>query len=267
MGIPLIRGRLFEARDNDSPMRVALVSEALAERLWPDRDPLGEQILPDDLGGFKREWFTVVGIVGNVKHDSPTGADGLTLYVPIGQAGLQSFDFAVRTSGDPRLLAPLVPRVVAAVDPGQPISRLATMEEIVADSVWQRSLATRLFTAFGVLALALACAGLYGVVAYNVARRQREIGIRSALGAQRGDVLRLILFDGLKLILPGLAAGGLCAILAGRAMSGLLFEVDPGDSGTVVIAAGVLLLAGLAACLIPARRAAALDPLVALRRE
>jgi putative ABC transport system permease protein len=267
MGIPLVRGRLFEAGDNDSPMRVALVSEALAERLWSDRDPLGEQVLPDDLSGFRREWFTVVGIVGNVKHDSPTGADGLTLYVPIGQAGLQSFDFAVRTSGDPRLLAPLVPRVVAAVDPGQPISRLGTMEEIVADSVWQRSLATRLFTAFGALALALACAGLYGVVAYNVARRQREIGIRSALGAQRQDVLRLILWDGLALILPGLAVGATCAVLAGRAMSGLLFEVDPADARTVAIAASVLLLAALAACLIPARRAAALDPLVALRHE
>jgi predicted permease len=267
MGIPLIRGRLFEPRDNDSPMPVALVSEALAERLWPNRDPIGEQVLPDDLSGLKRDWFTVVGIVGNVKQDSLASADALTLYVPIGQAGLQSFDFAVRTSGDPRLLAPLIPRVVAAVDPEEPFSRLATMEELVADSVWQRSLATRLFTTFGALALALACAGLYGVVAYNVARRQREIGIRSALGAQRQDVLRLILRDGLALVLPGLAAGGVCAVLAGRAMSGLLFEVDPADAGTVAIAAGVLLLATLAACLIPARRAAALDPLVALRHE
>jgi putative ABC transport system permease protein len=267
MGISLVRGRLFEPGDNDGPMRVALVSEALAARLWPGRDPIGEQVLPDDLSGWKREWFTVVGVVGNVKHESPTGADGLTLYVPIGQAGLQSFDFAVRTAGDPRLLAPLVPRVVAAVDPGEPISRLATMEEIVADTVWQRSLATRLFTVFGALALALACIGLYGVVAYNVARRQREIGIRSAMGAQRRDVLRLILWDGLALILPGLGGGVVCAVVAGRAMSALLFEVDPSDAGTVAIAAAVLLMAALAACMIPARRAAALDPLVALRRE
>jgi putative ABC transport system permease protein len=267
MGISLIQGRLFEAGDNDGSMRVALVSEALAARLWPNCDPIGEEILPDDLDGWKRNWFTVVGVVGNVKQDSLTGADGLTLYVPIGQAGLQSFDFAVRTSGDPRLLAPLIPRVVAAVDPQEPFSGLATMEEIVADTVWQRTLATRVFTVFGALAVALACIGLYGVVAYNVARRQREIGIRGAMGAQRRDVLRLILRDGLALIIPGLAAGVVCAVLAGRAMSALLFHVDPSDAGTVAIAGGVLLLAAVSACAIPARRAAALDPLVALRRE
>jgi ABC-type antimicrobial peptide transport system permease subunit len=124
-----------------------------------------------------------------------------------------------------------------------------------------------LFTVFGALALALACIGLYGVVAYNVARRQREIGIRGAMGAERRDVLRLILQDGVVLIIPGLAAGVVCAVLARRAMSALLFEVDPSDASTLAIAAMVLLLAALAACVIPARRAAALDPLVALRRE
>jgi len=267
LGIALLRGRFFEDRDDAGAPRVALVSEALATRLWPGRDPIGQRILPDDLSGFKRDWVAVVGVVGNVKHDSPTGADGLDLYVPVGQAGLQSSDFLVRTAGDPRDLAPLVDRVVAAVDPEEPISRLATMEEIVADTMWQRSLATRLFTAFGALAMALACAGLYGVVAYNVGRRQREIGIRGALGARPRDVLRMVLADGLKLIIPGLAAGFVGAVVAGRAMSGLLFEVDPADAAILTIAICVLLAAGAAACVVPARRAAALDPLVVLRRD
>jgi putative ABC transport system permease protein len=267
LGIQLVRGRLFDERDHEHAPRVALVSESLAARLWPDREPIGQQLRPDDHFIWNREWVTVVGVVGNVKHDSPAGVAGLDLYLPFEQAGLQSADFLVRAAGDPMALAPAVARVVAAVDPEEPLAHLLTMEQIVANTVWQRSLATRVFTMLGALALALACAGIYGVIAYNVSRRQREIGIRGALGAQRRDLLRLVLSDGLALIVPGVVLGLATSLVGMRVMAHLLFEASVVDLAALAGATVVLLAAGLLACFLPARRAARLDALVALRHE
>jgi predicted permease len=268
LGIRLVRGRLFDDRDSERAPRVALVSELLAQKLWPDRDPIGQRLLPDYQSRmWDREWVTVVGVVGNVKHDSPAGAAGLDLYVPYQQAGLPWADFIVRTAGEPGLLAPAVARVVAAVDPEEPPSHIRTMEQLVADSVWQRSLATRLFSVFGALALALACAGIYGVVAYSVGQRRQEIGLRGALGAYWTDVLRMVLVDGLRLIGPGIVLGLVASAAGARVMRHLLFHAGVADVLAVVAATVVLLGAGVVACLVPARRAAAMDPLVALRHE
>jgi putative ABC transport system permease protein len=267
LGVRLISGRFFDQRDHERAARVAVVSESLATRLWPDRDAIGQQLRPDPHSFWDREWVTVIGVVGNVKRDNPAGVDGLDLYVPFEQAGLQSADFLIRTFGNPMLLAPAVARAVAAVDPEEPVSHLLTMEQIVANTVWQRSLATRLFTVFGALALVLACAGIYGVIAYTVGQRQREIGIRGALGAQQRDVLGLVLSDGLALIIPGIALGLAASLVGVRVMAHLLFEAGIADVAAVFGATLVLFVAGILACVIPAHRAASLDPLVALRHE
>jgi predicted permease len=267
LGIRLLRGRLFEHTDDERAARVAVVSESLATQLWRGRDPIGQQLQPDINAPWRRDWVTVIGVVGDVKHDAPSGTGGLDLYVPYTQAGSQVADFVVRTSGDPNRLLRAVEQVVARVDPEEPVSDVATMDQVVADTVWQRTLATRLFTLFGALALVLACGGLYGVIAYGVSRRMREIGIRGALGARREDVIRMVLADGLRVALPGVALGLIAAAFVGPVLRGVLFEVGPADLVTLAGAPLILLAAAMVACYLPARRAARVDPLTALREE
>lgn len=266
LGTPLIRGRFFEAGDDEQAPRVVLIDEALAHRFFPNIDPIGRHVKPGPRES-KAPWMTIAGVVGNIKTDGFDKADQPHLYLPIIQSPGYSMAVYVRTEGNPTGLTQSLRQQVQAVDPNLPLFGEQTMEDLVSASLAQRRFAMQVVGLFGVLALFLAGIGIYGVMAYSVTQRTREIGIRLALGASTGAILRWLLGRGMRLTLIGVAAGLLGALGVGRLLRGLLFGVAPTD---VVTYAGLtLLLAGVAllACYIPARRATKVDPLVALRYE
>jgi putative ABC transport system permease protein len=270
MGIPLRQGRYFDAHDNEQAMPVAIINETMAREYWPNGDAVGRRFKlgdPDD----DVPWLTVAGIVGDVRQmgiDVPVKAE---MYLPYQQ--VKNFDWyiprdlAIRTNGDPASLTGAVREAVSAADPDQPISNIATMEEVLGHEAAQRRLGMMLLSAFAVLALLLASLGIYGVLAYFVAQHRNEIGVRLALGATPARILLLVLRKGMALTLLGVGIGLAASFALMRLMSSLLFGVKAVDPLTF---AGVpLLLAFVAflACWLPARRAAKVDPMVALRYE
>lgn len=266
LGTPLVRGRFFAAGDDEQAPRVVLIDEALAHRFFADVDPIGRHIKPGPRES-KTPWMTIAGVVGNIKTDGFDKPDQPHLYFPIIQAPGYAMAVYVRTTGNPAGLAQAVRQQVQAVDPNLPLFGEQTMEDLVSASLAQRRFAMQVVALFGVLALCLAGIGIYGVMAYSVTQRTREIGIRLALGASTGAILRWLLGRGMRLTLIGVAAGLLGGLAVGRLLRGMLFGIGPAD---VVTYAGLtLLLAGVAllACYIPARRATKVDPLVALRYE
>jgi len=264
LGIPLKRGRLFTPSDAASAPRVCVVSDAFVRRHFPAEDPLGKRIV----FGFKDPIArTIVGVVGDVKRDGLGAPSQPEMYVPFDQDPWWAAYLAVRTRGDPVALTAAVRRAVAALDPTLPISDIQPMAQFVTDSIQQPRFRTTLLGLFGVTALLLAILGIYGVIAYDVGRRAREIGIRLALGARNADVVRLVVGQGLVLTGAGLAAGAIAAALLTRFLSTLLFETRALDVAVYLSVAIVLLAAGLAACWIPARRALRLDPIRVLRSE
>jgi predicted permease len=266
LGAPLVRGRFFEAGDDEQAARVVLIDEALAQRFFPNVDPLGRHIKPGPREN-KAPWMTIVGVVGNIKTDGFDKPDTPHLYLPIIQSPGYSMAVYVRTQGNPSGLSQALRQQVQGVDPNLPLFGEQTMEDLVSASLAQRRFAMQVVALFGVLALFLAGIGIYGVMAYSVTQRTREIGIRLALGASTGDILRWLLGRGMRLTLIGVAAGLLGALAVGRLLRGLLFGVAPTD---VITYAGITLLlaiVALLACYIPARRATKVDPLVALRYE
>ena len=275
--VPVLRGRDFDERDVQTAPRVAVVTRAMAERHWPGEEAVGKRIAYAGIarGQEQRpEWIEVVGVVGDVRHRGLDLESKPEIYVPVYQPLFSnrpvpplSLYVAVRTSGDAGALAASVRREVAAVDPEQPIANVRTMEERLAESVAQRRFNMTLLGVFACVALVLAGVGVYGVMAYAVSRRTHEIGIRVALGAQRGDVVRLVLRQGMWLALGGVGAGLAGAYAATRLMSGLLYGVSPTDPLTFAGVAALLAAVGLLACLVPARRATKVDPMVALRYE
>ncbi|MET0623131.1 MAG: ABC transporter permease [Pyrinomonadaceae bacterium] len=277
MRVPVLRGRDFGERDVQTAPRVAVVSRSMAERHWPGEEAVGKRIAYAGIGrGHDQtpEWIEVVGVVGDVRHRGLDLESKPEIYVPVYQPLFSnrpvpplSLYVAVRTSGDPAALAAAVRREVAAVDPEQPVANVRTMEERLAESVAQRRFNMTLLGVFACVALVLAGVGVYGVMAYAVARRTHEIGIRVALGAQRGDVVRLVLRQGMWLALAGVGAGLAGAYAVTRLMSGLLYGVSPTDPLTFVGVALLLAAVGLLACLVPARRATKVDPMTALRYE
>jgi putative ABC transport system permease protein len=270
MSIPLRQGRYFTAQDNQQSMPVAIVNETMAREYWPNGDAVGRRF---KLGDPTEDtpWYTVVGIVGDVRQMGIDVAVKGEMYLPYGQvSGYDWFvprDLVLRTNGDPASLVSAVRQAVRAVDPDQPISNVATMEEVLGTETAQRRLGMILLTAFAVLALLLASLGIYGVLAYFVAQHRNEIGVRLALGATPAKILLLVLQKGMKLTLLGVAIGLATSFALTRLMSSLLFGVKAVDPLT--FAAVPLLLASVAllACWIPARRAAKVDPMVALRYE
>jgi putative ABC transport system permease protein len=264
LGIPLRRGRLFTASDAASAPRVCVVSDAFVRRHFSGEDPLGKRLV----FGFKEPVArTIVGVVGDVKRDGLGSPSQPEMYVPFDQDPWWAAYLAVRTRGDPVALTAAVRRAVAALDPTLPISDIQPMTQFVSDSIQQPRFRTTLLGLFGITALLLAILGIYGVIAYDVGRRTREIGIRLALGARNGDVVRLVVRQGLALTGAGLAAGAIAAALLTRFLSTLLFETRALDAVVYGGVAVVLLSAGLAACWIPARRALRLDPIRVLRSE
>jgi putative ABC transport system permease protein len=262
--IPLVRGRFPDARDSADAARVCAVSAAFAKRYFPGQDPIGRRLI----FGFKepvpRE---IVGIVADVKRDGRGAESRPEMYVPFAQEPWWAAYVVLRTAGDPAHLSGVVRAEVRALDPGLPIESVQPMTEMVADSVAQPRFRTTLLSLFGVVALLLALVGTYGVLSYSVGSRTREVGIRVALGAERGDVLRLVVAEGLSLTGVGLAAGILGAVLLTRFLSTLLFDVGRFDPATYAAVAAALIVAGLLACWVPARRATRVDPVRALRSE
>ena len=261
MGIRLLKGRLFTDQDNSTrARRVTILNEALAGKVFPSEDPLGQRVR------FLGETWEVVGIVADVHHRGLDRQATERIYVP--QAfGFLPCSLVVRTKASPLTLAETFRREILAMDPDQPVSNVRTLEQVVADSAGQRRLMLLLLGLFAAVAVLLAAIGLYGVMAYSVSRRTREIGIRIALGATSVDVLRSVMVQGLKLTLIGMGVGMAGAFALTRVITSLLYDVSPTDPLTFVCVS--LLLAGVAllACYIPARRAARIDPMDALRYE
>ena len=269
MGIRLLRGRYFDERDTETSPRVAIVDDTLAAHAWPGQDPIGKRIAVDGppRPGTEPMWRTVVGVVAHVKN---YGVDQPSLYetfVPNDQRPGQGGALIIRAAADPAALSSAVRAAVRTVDPGIPLFGVSEMEEVVAQGTSSRRLSAELIAVFAVLALLLASLGIYGVISYLVVRRHHEIGVRIAVGAQRGDILRLVLGHGARLAGIGLVAGVVASLGAGRARSSLLFQVSPFDPATLGGASVVLVAVALLACYLPARRAMRVDPLAALRHE
>jgi putative ABC transport system permease protein len=266
MHVPILRGRSFTAAEHaDTSHWAAMVSQELADKLWPGVDPIGRRIR---LGGIKGVDRVIVGVVGSVKHRSLDAATGLQWYAPERQWGSDNQEMlVVRTSVDPSSMAATVRKTIASIDPTQPIVKIATMDQLIATSTAQRRLALVLFAAFAIAALLLAVAGVYGVLAGNVAERTREIGVRSALGATPRDIIGLVVGEGGRLAAIGIALGLAGSVAATRYLRSLLFDIAPNDPMTLGGVAALLALVTLAACLIPATRAARVDPSRALKSE
>jgi putative ABC transport system permease protein len=263
MRIPVLRGRTFTEQEVTGDGKVVVINEALAREFFPDEDPLGQHLV---INFGKPEEFEIVGVVSDVRHRSLEGDVYQMMYVPTLRIG--GTNLVVRTSSsDPLALASAVRGEVAAVDRDQPISAVRTMEEVVSGSVAQQRFRTLLLAAFAAVALLLAGVGIYGVIAYSVTHRTHEIGIRMALGARAGDILKMVVGQGMVLALAGVAVGLLAALALTRVMSSLLFGVSATDAWTFAAVSLLITAVALLACIVPARRATKVDPMVALRYE
>jgi putative ABC transport system permease protein len=267
LGIPVRLGRSFTTADMavGAPPAV-IVNEAMARQLWPNEDPVGKQVTFDTEDNPR--WLSVVGMAGNIRATSLQSAPEAEVYVPYSVVlGLPHASLIVRTAGDPARFAPVLRKAIRASYPDQPIEDLSTMRQSVMESVARPRLYTALVALFAGFALLLAAAGMFAVTSYAVAEREREIGIRMALGARAADVLRLAIGQGLKPVGVGLALGMAAAFAACRLLESQLYGVRPNDPVTFAVVPLVLATAALAACWWPARRAARVDPVVALRSE
>jgi len=268
MRIPIVRGRGFQPTDRSDGAPVAIVSESMVKELWPGQDPIGRTI---KMFSSEAPWATVVGVAGDVHSAGYGSAAPSTMYFPYAQAGKSAYytprviTVVVRTKGDPDALAPTVRRVVTEIDRSVPISRMESLEDILGTSIGSRRFSTGLLSGFAALALVLSSIGIYGVIAYGVSQRTYEIGLRMALGAQRSEVLRLVLGEALRMVAVGLTIGVAGGVAVARLVRSLLVGVGVFDPVTLVIVAAALVGAAVIAALIPARRAAAISPTEALR--
>jgi putative ABC transport system permease protein len=271
VGTQLVSGRPFNADDNHDHPGVAIVNEAFVRKYLRDGNVIGRRIKTNQAPRIWKDdryaWFQIVGVVRDVKNSGLKEAGEPTYYLPAAQVPLQDMMLLVRTSREPTAIISSVQRAVWAIDPNQPIADVKTMEQIVSDSVAQPRFNMFLMGMFGVLALLLAVVGIYGLLSYAVTQRKQELGIRMALGANRVDVLKLVLRQGMTLALLGEAVGLTGALALTRVMRGLLFGIGPFDASTFVTVALATTFVALVACYIPARRATKVDPLVALRYE
>ncbi len=267
MRIRLLRGRYFANEDREGSRAVAIVDDEMVRRYWPNTDPIGKRVTFDDNPSAKSDWLEVVGVVEHAAHEGLDAERRVQLYLPYRQRPLPFFAVAVRTAGDPMQSVNALRNALHAVDRDQPLSMVRTMDELMGDAVAQRRLSTTLLTVFAGIALLLAAIGIYGVMSFDVTRRTQEMGLRMALGAAQASVLSLVVGQGMRLALAGLAIGLVAAIAAGRLIEHQLFGIRMTDPGTYVGVALLLGLVALAATLIPAIRATRVDPIEALRYE
>jgi predicted permease len=262
--IPLVAGRAFMARDDQAAPKVAIINEAAARRFFPDENPLGRRFgsSPEDSGQTE-----IVGLVRDAKYNSVRDPAPPTLYVPHLQSPVGAMAFEVRTAGDPRQAIGPIREAVRQVDPSVPLMNVSTQVDQIERRFSQERVVARAYALFGGLALLVASVGLFGLMSYVVTRRTHEIGIRIALGAERFDVVRMIMGESLWLVASGVAIGLGIALAASRIVASLLFGLAPTDLSTIALAIGVLLSVSACAGYLPARRASRVDPLVALRYE
>ena len=273
MRIPLLEGRLINEHDNADGAAIVVINETMARRFWPDRSAVGAQINIDDNNtGFRR--VEIVGVVGNVKHMSLDGDPTSDIYLPFAQlhgdnAGsiANSFYLLVRSKTSSGALEKTFRRELKNVASDAAASNFKALEDFLSDSVAPRRFNLRVLTIFSAVALLLAATGIYGIVSYAVSRLTAEIGIRLALGAQRSNIFRLVLRQGLKVAVTGVGSGALGSIAMTRAIRSLLFGVTPTDMLTYVLVSALLVLVAFIACSVPARRATQVNPMVALRKE
>jgi putative ABC transport system permease protein len=259
--MPLLKGRFFSDGDNADAPKVVIINEALARKYWPNEEALGQRISFDD---SNPKWVTIVGVVGNIRHRGLDLDPKPELYVPHAQTGYHGMILAVRSKQDPRSLASAIRHEVRALDPNLPIAYVRTLEEVISDSVAPRRLSVVLLGIFAAVALLLATVGIYGVMSYLVAQRTHEIGVRMALGAQRADVLRLVIGHASKLVGIGTVLGLIVSLVSTHALSALLYRVGAFDPLTIAVVTVVLGAVALLASYIPALRATRADPMIAL---
>jgi putative ABC transport system permease protein len=268
LGIRLERGRELTDQDIANAPLVMLVSESLAARFWPNQDAIGKRIkLPFNPGREDEPWRTVVGVVKDVKQYGPDKPSEMALYLPHAQYPVSFMSLVARTSGDPAEMIATVRKTVQGLDPDQVPTNVATMEDVMVDSIQTRRFPMFVLGGFAALALALAAVGIYGVMSYVVVQRTHEIGIRMALGARTSNVLRLIVGNALGLATAGIVLGAVGAFALTRLMKSLLFGVVATDVSTFAVVCVSLFAVALVACYLPARRATRIDPLKALRNE
>jgi predicted permease len=266
IGVPLISGRFFNSDDRQDTQPVVLINRAMAERYWPGASAVGKRFTFSSQPK-ERDWFTVVGVVGDVKDFPHSPAAAPAFYWATMQQTPRQIILAVRSSADPLNLVEAVRGEVRALDKDLPLADAQTLETIAATAVAGRRFTLQLVGLFALTAMALAAIGIYSVLSYLVAQRTHEIGLRMALGAQLGDVLKLVVRQGMTPVLTGLAVGITAAIALTRLIKGLLFEVSATDPLAFAMAAALLALVSLLACYVPARRATKVDPMVALKYE
>ena len=267
MGIPILEGRAFTDRDDRRAPRVAIINRTMAKRVWSGESALGKRFTFDDPGQPDAQWLTVVGVVGEVRHATLSQEAGSEAYWPQYQNPIADATVMVRTASDPTALAGPIREQVKALDPNLPVDQIRTLDDLVTASLSQSRFKTVLLSIFAGLALVLAAVGIYGVVSYSVSQRTHEIGIRMALGAERRSVLRLVVRQGMALVLAGLAVGLAGAWFGSRYLEDQVYGVSAKDPVTFLAVPLVLAAVALIANYLPARRATRVDPLVALRRD
>ena len=266
MGIRVIRGRDFDARDATEAPGAVIVNEETVKRYWPNEDPIGRRIKlgrPTD----GTPWMTVVGVVANVRHFGLDDVARREMFRPYSQGAWPVMTIVAKTAADPASYTSAVRAALQQIDPDLPVARVSTMESIERNSMGSRRFPMMLLAAFGFVAFALAVVGVYGVVSYVVTQRTREIGIRVALGARREQVLRLVVMGAMRPVIAGLVIGSAGAVFASRLLGTLLFSVKPGDPAVIAGIAALLATAAIAASLVPGARATRVDPITVLKVE
>jgi putative ABC transport system permease protein len=259
MQMRLLRGRFFDDRDGAGAPAVIVINETLAQRYFPDEDPVGKRVK------LTSKWQTIAGVVADVRHRSLTGPLQAQVYFPYAQHALPRMTLAVRTAGDPAILLKSIRRELGAMDPNLPLGNARTIDQLLDEAVAPRRLSMLLLASLAGLAMALAAVGIYGVISYSVAQRTREIGVRIALGAQPADVLSLVLRQGTRVVAAGLLLGFAISMAVSRSLGAVLFAVAPHDPLTLLACIAMLFAVALAAMIVPARRATRVDPALAMR--
>ena len=266
MGMTLLSGRVFDERDSSTGQPVAIIDETMARTFWPNEDAIGKRL---KRGGRQstQPWLTIVGVVRHVRYRTLEEPSRVQLYMPHAQVPTTGMSLAIKADVDPRTLSNSIQREVIAVDREQPVWAVRTMDELMATSVMRRQLIMTLLTLFAGIALTLAAVGIYGVISYWVTQRSHEIGIRVAIGASRLDVLKMVLGQSMSVVLIGVAIGLAGAAALTRVMGTLLYNVSTTDAATFASYSGALILVGLIASYLPARRATRIDPVTMLRQQ
>jgi putative ABC transport system permease protein len=264
MGIPIIQGRAFTEHDDANAPKVAILNQTMAYEFFPNENPIGRRIM---VGQGENALATVVGVAGDVRNRGLDAQPQAAFFVPFSQSPDSTMEVALLTAVEPTSMTTAVRNAVAAIDPELPVFNISTMDERLAASVAPRRFNLLLLASFALLAMLLASVGIYGVVSYSVSQRTHEVGVRMALGAQRRDVLKVIVAQGMVLLLTGIGVGLIGAFLLTRFLAALLYGVRPTDSATFAAVSLLLAVVAIVACYIPARRATRVDPMVALRYE